>query len=233
MLRIQPALLLAAVAVVWSGILPRAARAQENGRLAGRIEGRQYVSPTGQFRVTIPVKPELGGVITDTPVVVTFHDSFTTHVSIGAFQQPPIQRWELSTRGVKEYLAYYFMTQVMPAFGGARSDKTAKFLPGTMDGALLAIFELPGGSVFADRVPQFGAAEQVPVAKRGNLVFVRNGYVFVLSMELAERVTEGRAYKKTPAEEEDLLRSRLLEIVDKITFAPAPPPAKEKEAPKK
>lgn len=225
MLRFQPVLLLAAAAVTSGTLLPAVGHAQNAAELAGQIEGRQYVSPTGQFRVAIPVRPEFGGAITDTPTVVTFHDDLTTHVSIGAFQQDAMQRRELSTRGLKEYLAYYFATQVLPAFQGARSDMTAKYLPGTMEGALLAFFELPGRSVFASRMPNFGL--EPPAAKRGNLVFVRNGYVFVLSMELAERVTEGLAYQKTPAEEEEVLRTRLLAIVERMTFPPAP--AKEKE----
>ena len=44
--------------------------------LAGKIEGKSYVSPTGIFKVVIPVLPELGGEITDTPNVVTFQDDF-------------------------------------------------------------------------------------------------------------------------------------------------------------
>ncbi|MFM9080530.1 MAG: hypothetical protein ACKOTE_10445, partial [Opitutaceae bacterium] len=75
--------------------------------LAGRIEGKSYVSPTGQFRVQIPVLPELGGDVTDTPNVVTFQDDFNVYVSIAAFQQDATQRWENSTRGTKDYLIYF------------------------------------------------------------------------------------------------------------------------------
>jgi hypothetical protein len=53
---------------------------------------------------------------------------------------------------------------------------------------------------------------------RGNLLFVRNGHVFVLSIELAEKVIEGKSFNKTTAEEDEILRKRLLDIVDKITF---------------
>ena len=76
--------------------------------LIGKVEGRTYVSPTGQFKVTIPVLPELGGDITDTPNVVTFQDDFNVHVSIAAFAQDATQRWEMSTRGLKDYLIYFF-----------------------------------------------------------------------------------------------------------------------------
>ena len=60
------------------------------------------------------------------------------------------------------------------------------------------------------------------MAKRGNLLFVRNGHIFVISIELAERVIEGRSYNKTTAEEDEILRNRLTDIVSKITFAQPP-----------
>src|SRR5476651_1671619 len=195
---LRPLFTLALVAAVCS------ASAQEPGpaALAGRVEGRTYISPTGAFKVTIPVLPELGGSITDTPNVVTFQDEFNTHVSIAAFPQDATQRWELSTRGLKDYLVYFFSNFVLAdfkqAFEGAQIE-SAKFSPGQLDGALITNILLPGGSMFADKIPQFEDGH-VPVAKRGNLLFVKNGFIFVVSTELAERVVEGRAYKKTVAE---------------------------------
>ena len=202
--------------------------------LAGRIEGRTYISPTGVFKVTIPVLPELGGSVTDTPNVVTFQDEFNTHVSIAAFPQDATQRWELSTRGLKDYLIYFFSNFVLAdfkqAFEGAQIE-SAKFSPAQLDGALITNILLPGGSMFADKIPQYDDG-RVAIAKRGNLLFVKNGHIFVISTELAERVIEGKAYKKTTAEEDDILRQRLNDIVDKIQFAkpPAAAPA-EKPAP--
>ncbi|MBL9213196.1 MAG: hypothetical protein JNL92_22225 [Opitutaceae bacterium] len=192
--------------------------------LTGRIEGKTYVSPTGVFRVVIPVLPELGGEVTDTPNVVTFQDDFNVHVSIAAFPQDATQRWELSTRGVKDYLIYFFSNFVLAdfrqSFEGAQIE-SAKFLPGQLDGALLTYLLVPGGTMFADRVPRL-TADRIPVAKRGNLLFVRNGHIIVISIELAERVIEGRSYAKTTAEEDEILRNRLNDIVGKITFAKPP-----------
>jgi hypothetical protein len=206
--------------------LPLVTRAQDAAgpALVGRVEGRNYISPTGVFRVTIPVLPELGGTITDTPNVVTFQDEFSTHVSIAAFPQDATQRWEMSTRGLKDYLVYFFSNFVLAdfkqAFEGTQIE-SAKFSPGQLDGALITNILLPGGSMFADKIPQFDES-RIPVAKRGNLLFVKNGFIFVVSTELAERVVEGRTYKKTVAEEDDLLRQRLNDIVDKIQFAKPP-----------
>ena len=204
--------------------------------LAGKIEGRNYISPTGQFRVAIPVLPELGGDITDTPNVVTFQDDFNVHVTIAAFPQDATQRWELSTRGLKDYLIYFFSNFVLSdfkqAFEGVQIE-SAKFLPGMLEGSLLTYILVPGGTMFGDRVPQLGIGDRIPVAKRGNLLFVRNGHIFVISMELAERVIEGRAYTKTVEEEDELLRNRLSDIAGKIQFAKPATPAPAKETAKK
>ena len=199
--------------------------------LVGKVEGKTYVSPTGLFKVAIPVLPELGGDVTDTPNVVTFQDDFNVHVSIAAFPQDATQRWELSTRGLKDYLIYFFSNFVLSdfkqTFEGVQIE-SAKFVPSMLDGSLLTYLLVPGGTMFSGRVPQL-SADRVPVAKRGNLLFVRNGHIFVISIELAERVIEGRSYNKTTAEEDEILRNRLNDIVGKITFAK--PPATE--APKK
>ena len=196
--------------------------------IEGRIEGRTYVSPTGLFKVTIPVLPELGGDLTDTPNVVTFQDDFNVHVSIAAFPQDATQRWENSTRGAKDYLVYFFTNYVLSDFRqnfeGVQIE-SAKFVPGTMDGSLLTYLLVPGGTMFPERVQPLGG-DAVPVAKRGNLLFVRNSFVYVISIELAERVIEGKAYGKTTEEQDEILRKRLVEMIDKITFT-APAAAKK------
>ena len=51
---------------------------------------------------------------------------------------------------------------------------------------------------------------------------MKNGHIFVISIELAERVIEGRTYTKTTAEEDDILRQRLNDVVAKIQFATLP-----------
>jgi hypothetical protein len=203
--------------------------------LAGKVEGKTYISPTGTFKVTIPVLPELGGEITDTPNVVTFQDAFNVHVSIAAFAQDATQRWENSTRGQKDYLIYFFSNFVLSdfkrAFEGVQIE-SAKFIPGSLDGALITFILIPGGTMFSDKVPKVSADGSVPIAKRGNLLFVRNGHIFVISIELGERVIEGRAYKKTTAEEDEILRQRLNDIVAKMSFAkPATPAATPTSAP--
>lgn len=189
--------------------------------LLGRVEGNTYVSPTNSFRVVIPVLPELGGRVVDTENVVTFQDDFNVLCTIAAFPMDATLRWEYSTRGRKDYLAYFFANFVMPdfqqTFRGAQA-QTAKYAPGISDGALLVYLLLPGGSMFAHKLSFVGPNETLPDAKRGNLVVVREGWTFVLSIELAERIIERSTYNKTTVQEDDILRQRLVDLVSKITF---------------
>jgi hypothetical protein len=87
-----------------------------------------------------------------------------------------------------------------------------------MGGALIAYTLLPGGSMFAGKSSILGTSENAPVAKRGNLIFVRNNVIYVITTELAERVTERSAYKKTKAEEDVILRDRLVDLAHKMEF---------------
>jgi hypothetical protein len=211
----------ACLALVTFGLIARAQNAPAPG-LVGKVEGKNYVSPTGVFKVAIPVLPELGGEISDTPNVVTFQDAFNVHISIAAFAQDATQRWENSTRGTKDYLIYFFSNFVLSdfkqAFQGVQIE-SAKFIPGTLEGSLITYILIPGGTMFANKIPQFDTSDRIPIAKRGNLLFVKNGHIFVISVELAERVIEGRTYKKTTAEEDEILRSRLTDVTAKIQFA--------------
>lgn len=196
--------------------------AQPEDSLAGRLDGNYYVSPRGTYRIAIPVLPELGGVVSDTDKVVTFQDNFSIYISIGVFAQDASQRWELSTRGPKDYLAYFLGNFVMPdfeqAFPGSQVESIV-YSPTLFNGALIAYTLLPRGSMFRGKRTLLGV-ELVPVvAKRGNLIFVRNSSIYVISTELAERETERSTYKKTVAEENEILRTRLLDVVRKLEFA--------------
>ena len=77
--------------------------------------------------------------------------------------------------------------------------------------------------MFADKVATIDPARKPPVAKRGNMIFVKNGFVYVISTELAERVTEGSAYTLTQQEEDVSLREKLQDMVAKIHFLTPPP----------
>jgi hypothetical protein len=208
------------------------AQPEDGPPLVGRIEGKTYIAPSGAFRTSIPVLPELGGTIRDTDNVVTFQDAFSTHISIAAFPQDATQRWELSTRGLKDYLLYFFTNFVAAdfkeTFEGTQIE-SSKFVPNVLDGSLIAFLLLPGGTMFEDKMVIVG--DKLPVAKRGNMLFVKNGYIFVISTELAERIIQGRQYKKTPAEEDELLRQRLNEVVGRLQF-PKPTPAATPTPPK-
>jgi hypothetical protein len=189
--------------------------------LAGQLSGDTYISATGLFRIALPVLPELGGTITDTPNVVTFADSFTTHLTIAVIPMDSTQRWELSTGSKKDYLVKLFSTFLLAdfrqKFPGSTVD-SATFLPKLQDGALLVYALLPGGSMFNQRIALFGASDNLPTAKRGNLLFVKGENIFILSSEIGERATERSLYTKTTAQEDEILRDRLLGMLGAIRF---------------
>jgi hypothetical protein len=226
-MRLRLAVLPLAVLVLATSTLPA------QTRLVGRVDGNQYVSPTGAYRITIPVLPELGGRIVDTPEVVTFEDDFNVHASLACFEMDATQRWEHETRGRRDYLIWFFTNFVQRDFQQRFPEagvESAKFIPGMEEGTLLAYNLLPNGTMFANR-PSFSDTGEVFVAKRGNLLFLRAGHVFVLSMELAERALERRTYAKTTEEEDELLRRRLLELYGRISFTAAPAAAAPATAP--
>jgi hypothetical protein len=201
-----------------SGDRPGVAQAPLS-RTYGRIEGDTYISPTGLYRMKIPVLPMLGGSIADTPNVVTFDDDLNIHLSVAAFPLTRELKAEYDTRGTKEFLINFFTGIVMPDFvanfPGSNLEQTAAFLPQFEGGSILIFTLHPGGSNFERRSTISRAAKPV-VAKRGNLCFVRSGYVFIISSELAERALERSTYKKTPEEENAILRQRLLGIAGKM-----------------
>ncbi|MEJ1972003.1 MAG: hypothetical protein WDM96_05830 [Lacunisphaera sp.] len=190
--------------------------------LVGRMEGDTYVSPTGEFRIRAPVLPELGGTIEDNSSVVTFHDDFGTHLSIACFDLDATQRWEFETRGLRDYLLYFFTDIVLANFKSrfpGSSIESARFLPDLAGGALIAYALLPGGSNFEEASRVAGGPPPAPViAKRGSLLFVHHRHVYVLSLELAERATQRNSYHLTTQQEDDQLSTRLTAAAGRMTF---------------
>jgi len=211
------------LAVVVLG-LSASGRAQSPS-LSERTSGGRYRPPSGVYSVAIPVLPELGGQLDETEYVVTFRDAFTMHASIACFPMDATQRWENETRGRRDYLVWFFTTFVQgdfqERFPGAAIE-SAKFIPTVQDGALLTFTLLPGGTMFVERLAM-ASGEAPPVAKRGNLLFVRGGHIYVLSIELAEKVLERRTFNKTVAEEDAMLEARLSDLLAKMEFTPAKP----------
>ena len=201
-------------------VLLTVASANAQPMLHGKLEGNRYTSPTGEFSMTVPVLPELGGTVTDTPNVVTFQDQFSLHASIACFAMDASQRWENETRGRRDYLIWFFTNFVQGDFNarfpGAEIE-SAKYFNNFLGGSLLVFNLLPGGSMFEHRIA-LAAGEAPPVAKRGNLHFVHDDYVYVVSTELAEKVVSRRTYDAPVAEQDEVLRKRLMDLVARMTF---------------
>ncbi len=190
--------------------------------LSGRLDGAEYVSATGEFRIRAPVLPELGGSIEDSESVVTFHDDYGTHVSIACFEMDATQRWEFDTRGLRDYLLYFFTDIVMANFNtrfpGSRVER-ARYLPDLLTGSVIAYSLLPGGSAFENQGSVLGTVPPEPVvAKRGTLLFVRHRHVYAVSTELAERATQRITYHQTTEQENDQLAGRLTALAGRMTF---------------
>jgi hypothetical protein len=197
-------------------------RAQTGQSLSGRIDGTRYYSANGTFNVEVPVLSELGGRIIDTTNVVTFEDSFDTHISIACFTLDVTQKWELATRGRKDYLTYFFTSFVLPEFSNRHDGvavETTQYEAALQGGSLTVFALLPGGSFFSGRNSLVeGVSDGSEVAKRGIQLFVRQDKVFVITTELAERVTQRSTYRKTPDEENRLLRDRLAGVAGMMRF---------------
>lgn len=189
---------------------------------AGRMEGDVYFSATGEFKIPSPVLVELGGIMTDTENTVTFSDNFNTHISIACFPLDATQRWELDTRGRRDYLLYFFTDFVHAdfkrRFPGATIE-SARFLPELLDGTLIAYSLLPGGSNFEknNRLIETPAPDPV-TAKRGTLLFLHNRHIYILSIELAERATQRNTYDLTTEQEDRILSERLITLSGRLVF---------------
>lgn len=196
--------------------------------LTGRLEGDTYISATGEFRIRAPVLPELGGRIEDSESVVTFQDDFGTHVSIACFELDALQRWEFDTRGLRDYLLFFFTDIVMKNFNvrfPGSTVESARFLPELHDGALIGFSLLPGGSHFDDKASVVDGTRVPILAKRGTLLFLRRRHVYVVSTELAERVTQRSTYRQTVEQENEQLSGRLTALVGRLTFTREQPPS--------
>jgi hypothetical protein len=188
----------------------------------GRLEGEYYTAPGNIYRFPIPIMPQFGGQVQDTENVVTFDDPLGLHLSIASFPLDLSQKWEWETRGAREYLAYFHTTFVLADFLQRypdAHDESSIFVPDLYNGTLIVFSLLPGGSAFEERSSVLGTPVREPaVAKRGTLLFVRDGRIFVLSLELAERVTQRATFHLKPEEENALLRDRLITHARRLEF---------------
>lgn len=218
--------LLAPVLGVLALTAARAQVAAPPPTLYGEVKGSTYLAPGARFKMSIPVLPELGGQVHDSENVVTFDDPVSTHVSVACFPFDLTQKWEFETRGAREYLEYFYREFVFADFDArfpGSVNEASVFSPQLRDGALFVFALLPGGSAFEGRNTLLDTGARPAVAKRGTLLFVQNACVFIISAELAERVTQRAAFQKTPEQENEILRTRLVELAARIQLPPPKP----------
>lgn len=196
--------------------------AKPAGKLHGRVEANRYSAPGDVYSVPVPVFHGAESAIMDTAEIVVFKDKVSTLLTIAAFKMPAYAKWEFDGMEPKEYLISFFRDNILRDYRHEfpeSSIESARFLPEIFAGGMVAFTLMPGGSAFAPPAPASPLAP-APVAKRGHLVFVRNGYIYVIAAELAERVTQPATYKLTTQEEDRLLFGRLATVLEALRFGP-------------
>ena len=201
-------------------------------KLLGRIDGDRYIAPGEVYSVPVPVLHGDNATIMDNGEIVVFKDKVATLLTIAAFPMPPVARWEHETTPPKDYLIAFFRDNILRdyvrEFPGSTIE-SARFLPEVLGGALVAFTLLPGGSVFTPPTPRAPSAPAL-VAKRGHFVFVRDGRVFVLAVELAERITRPEAPALGTAAEDQVLFDRLVTVLTAMRIGrDASPAAKQSD----
>jgi hypothetical protein len=200
----------------------------EPGSLRGRIEDGRYYSPTDSFDIAIPMLVGERPLVLDNPNIVVFRDDVRTMLTIAAIPMEAIDKWELETTSAREFLIRFFRESVLAdyreAFPGT-SVESARLMNNLEGGALLVATLHPNGSAFeTDPIVRNDPATPPPVAKRGNLIFAHGDFVYVISSELADRVTESSTYTTDTETEDRILQDRLVEVHSKIHFAGDPAP---------
>jgi len=191
-------------------------------KLFGRVEDERYHAPGDVYSVAVPVFHGADAVIMDTPEIVVFKDKVSTLLTIAAFKMPDIAKLQFEGMEPREYLITFFRDNILRDYRHEFPESTiesARFLPDIFAGAMVSFTLMPGGSAFAAPSPASPLAP-APVAKRGHLVFVRNGYIYVVAIELAERVTQPATYKLTKPEEDRLLFDQLVTVLGALRYGP-------------
>jgi hypothetical protein len=191
--------------------------------LLGRIEDNRYIAPHGNYSITLPVQIDLQGTVSDTPEVVTFQDDFRIHASVACFKMESPHDREIQTRGRRDFLIWFFRQQVQTQFQlrfpGSKIDE-ARYMPEVLEGTLIVFNSLPNGTMFTKPAGLTHSSEKQAIAKRGNLLFLNKRSLYVVSIELAELLSQDENTASADREEDHTrLRKELLDLVGRITFS--------------
>jgi hypothetical protein len=179
---------------------PTATAPAPEHKLHGRIEGERYFAPGDLYSVPLPVFHGTDSAVMDTAEIVVFKDKVSTLLTIAAFKMPAYEKWRFEGMEPKEYLYEFFRDNILRDYRHEfpeSSIESARYLPEVFAGAMVAFTRMPGGSAFASPAASNPLAP-APVAKRGHLrPSSATGYIYVVAIELAERVTQPATYKLT------------------------------------
>jgi hypothetical protein len=130
--------------------------------LVGTISGQTYASSRGEFSVSFPVSPEVGGrVVSDGPENVTFHDNWGSRITFSSvpFKSQSSMMSIMRSQGRERALTEFARRQ----YG---DDIVVHYHPGARDGVISFIFDRPVG-------PRTGVA-----------MFVHGGRVYLVETDM-------------------------------------------------
>ena len=177
-----------------------------------------YVSPVGNFTVAIPVDPESGGRMQDEPGTVGFSDDFGKLFRIDYFQQidPQAEDQKIAEFGAETYLKSlldsYVSQAILEPLSGS-SILSESYLEDLQDGAYFMVVDMPKGATIS--VSKNGAPSERLDAYRGIIVFIQNGFSYVISCQRV--IMEDEAPNGIEEEAADL-QEQLENFIDTMEF---------------
>ncbi len=195
---------------------------EEAPALLGVIDeaANTYTAPGGHFRIAIPVLPELGGTVEDSLIVTDFRDEYGTHILVAHLPLNASLREALEKKERKDFFTEFYARQILAeyqsTYPGSKIE-SARFYKNIADGSLFVSILVPGGSAFRDLL-FLKEGETEPLSKRGSLLFVKNDRIFIITVELYERILKRDTFRKTTEEEDAILIDRLRAILNKMSF---------------
>ena len=176
-----------------------------------------YESPLGNFRVIVPVNLQEGARVNSQEGLVSFSDDSGTLLRIDYYPFPPEQAATIQNTGKEAYfrsiLLEKYVPQAITANLATAKVNYTEYLADIMEGALLAVVDMPGGSTIS-KTNNNGAATRLN-AYRGLLAFNYNDFLYILTSQHTFFAEETPGDIEEEAEE---MKEDILDFLDSIDF---------------
>jgi len=176
-----------------------------------------YESPLGNFTVIVPVDLQEGARVNSQEGLVSFSDDSGTLLRIDYYPFPPEQAATIQNTGKEAYfrsiLLEKYVPQAITANLATAKVNYTEYLADIMEGALLAVVDMPGGSTIS-KTNNNGAATRLN-AYRGLLAFNYNDFLYILTSQHTFFASETPGDIEEEAEE---MKEDILDFLDSIDF---------------